>query len=587
MARSPALIERLVAIAQAAQAAGHGGKEAIYQGAMNELGMSRATLLRAIKEVTVKPERKRRNDAGKVLLPRPEAVKISAYLMETMRKNNKRLAAVGQVLEVLRNNGEIKAERLDEKTGEFIQLSDSAVSRALRSYGLHPDQLLRPTPAVEMKSPHPNWCWQIDASMCVLYYMNSRNPREQGLQVMEAKKFYKNKPANLKRIESDRVWSYEVTDHNSGAIFVHYVTGAESAANLAEAFIAAIQYRDLPFHGVPYYLMMDPGSANTSGAFKTLARRLQVNLLVHAPGNARATGQVENARNLIERSFESGLRFKPVANIDELNQLAGQWAKWYNGTKVHSRHGKTRFEQWLTITEQQLRIAPPVALCRELLTHEPKTPKVSDFLTVQFHGAEYDVSSIPNVMIGEKLKVTYNPYNLDAALVVDSDKDGNEILYPIPRVQRDESGFREDAPTVALEFKAPAETVLDRNRKEVQCAAMDVTTIGEAEQAKKDKAIPFGGRIDPFKVAADVQLPTYMPRRGIELEVAVKLAQQQERILTHYQAAAELVRLGVAMDKEKNRLVSTLYPEGVPESEISNLQARLTVRSSLRLVNGD
>jgi hypothetical protein len=48
--RSPALIERLVQIAQAAAQAQHGGKEAVYAAACTELGMSRATLLRALKE---------------------------------------------------------------------------------------------------------------------------------------------------------------------------------------------------------------------------------------------------------------------------------------------------------------------------------------------------------------------------------------------------------------------------------------------------------------------------------------------------------------------------------------------------------
>ena len=34
--------------------------------------------------------------------------------------------------------------------------------------------------------------------------------------VMDAAEFYKNKPKNLARITSNRVWSYEITDHASG-----------------------------------------------------------------------------------------------------------------------------------------------------------------------------------------------------------------------------------------------------------------------------------------------------------------------------------------------------------------------------------
>ena len=328
MPLNPATVQRLVQLAQALASAPRGGKQTLYAAACAELGMGMATLHRHLGKVTVKPQRKQRSDAGDVALSRDEAVKISALLMTSHRKTAKRLLSIGQAVDTLVANGEIRAEAIDPATGECRRLSDSAIARALRTYNLHPDQLNRATPSVELKSLHPNHVWQIDASLCVLYYLNARSDRESGLQVMERDKFYKNKPANLKRIEADRVWSYEVTDHNSGAIFVNYVMGAESGTNLAESFIAAIQKREGdPMHGVPFILMMDMGSANTSGLFGNLARRLQVKLIAHAPGNARATGQVEKARDLIERSFESGLRLAPVADLAELNAQAQRWAK--------------------------------------------------------------------------------------------------------------------------------------------------------------------------------------------------------------------------------------------------------------------
>ncbi|MFM2520608.1 integrase, partial [Escherichia coli] len=109
----------------------------------------------------------------------------------------------------------ISAGRTDETTGEFFPLSEDAISRALRNYGLHPEQLDAPAPHTEVASLHPNHVWQIDASLCTLYYLSNGH---KGLQVMDSAKFYKNKPANLARIASDRVWSYEITDHASGWI---------------------------------------------------------------------------------------------------------------------------------------------------------------------------------------------------------------------------------------------------------------------------------------------------------------------------------------------------------------------------------
>lgn len=584
---NPALIDSMLAVHRAAIAAGHGGKDAIYTEACQRLGMTRSTLMRKIKEAAVKPTRKQRADAGDVSLPREEAVKISAALMDSLRKNNKRLLSIGQAVSMLRANSEIRAERIDPATGECLPLSDSAIARALRGYALHPDQLLRAAPASELKSLHPNHVWQIDASLCVLYYLHVKTEKEAGLQVMEAKKFYKNKPANLKRIESDRVWSYEVTDHNSGSIFLNYVLGAESAANIAESFILATEHLDddpWKLQGVPYILMMDMGSANTSGSFKNLLRRLQVEPMPHAPENARATGQVENARNIIERTFESALRFAPVASLAELNARARKWARWYNATKVHSRLGTTRLQQWMTITQDKLRLVD-ADLARKLLTSEPERRKVSDTLTVQFGGQEFDVKGIPRVMVGEWLNITYSPYQPKAALVVDTDEQGHETLTPIPLVERDDAGFRLDANVIGEDWRRPADTLADTNRKEVERVAMDASTDAEAEAARKAKALPFGGRIDPWKEIEQTELPTILPRRGTGLQVGVTAATPAQ-ILTHFEAATELLRLGVTLDPEKNRQIAALYPDGVPETEISNLAQRLTVRAGLRVVGG-
>jgi len=585
---NPAELDAILAVNRAADAAGHGGKEAVYADACARLGMTRATLHRRLKETVVRPARKQRTDAGVVSLTRDEAVLISATLMESLRKNSKRLLSIGQAVSMLRANAEIRAERIDPATGECLPLSDSAIARALRGYALHPDQLLRPSAAVELASLHPNHVWQIDASLCVLYYLNARTEKESGLQVMEREKFYKNKPANLKRIEADRVWSYEVTDHNSGAIFLNYVMGAESAANLAESFLLATQpdpADPMKLHGVPYILMMDMGSANTSGSFKNLARRRMVQTIAHAPENARATGQVENARNIIERSFESGLRFAPVANLAELNAQARKWARWYNASKVHSRHGKTRYAQWATILTEQLRLVD-IDLARRLLTHTPERRKVSDTLTVQFRGQEFDVRGVARVMVGEWLNITYSPYQPNAALVVDTDADGAETLTPIPLVARNDAGFRADANVIGEDWARPADSLADTNRKLLNRVAMDADTDEAADAARKAKALPFGGRIDPWKEIDNTPLPTFLPRRGTDLTVGATAATAAAQILTHFEAATELLRRGVSLDVEKNRQIASLYPDGVPETDIDKLAQRLSVRAGLRVVGG-
>lgn len=588
MSISATLTQRLVQVAAQAAAAPVGGKQAVYLAACQELSISLPTLYRHLSKITVKPERKQRSDAGTVSLPREEAVAISAMLMVSHRKSNKRLMSIGQALDILRANGEVRAERTDPSTGEVLPLSETAIARALRSFGLHPDQLNRPLAAVELRSLHPNHVWQVDASLCVLYYLKDNSGKESGLQVMEHDKFYKNKPANLSRISANRVWSYEITDHNSSSIYLEYVMGAESAANLTHIFINAIQQRvGEPFYGVPRILMMDMGSANTSGLFSNLARRLQIQLIAHAAGNARATGQVEKSRDLIERSFEAGLRLAPVVDLQDLNRHARRWAKWFNANKIHSRHGRTRYDQWMTIATDQLRLAPSVELCRELLTHEPETRKVSDTLSVSFKGREFDVRNVPGVMVGEKLKLAINPWVADAAMVVDTDAEGNELLISVPVVERDDAGFREDGNVIGEDWARPAETQLDANRKEVSMAAYDATTLEELEAKRKAKALPFSGRIDPYKVIEQAPERSFIPKRGTELVTNVTTSNTATaRVLNAFEVAKALQGLGMSMDREKASQLRAWYPEGVPEDQLQAVYDRLTMRGQLRVVAG-
>lgn len=595
---SPYVMQRVLSLSTELQAAERGARGALVKACAQELALSVPTVYRIMDQVTLKQQRKQRSDAGATALPKAEALLMSAYLRASLRKGGKRLLSIGQAVEELRANGEVRAERVDPATGEVRPLSETAISRALKAYRLHPDQLNRPTPHTELQSLHPNHVWQIDASLCVLYYLKAGAAQgrktESGLQVMDADKFYKNKPAALARVENERVWRYAVTDHYSGCVFVHYVLGAESGANLAESFLAAIQQRGdegkpgEPFHGVPRILMMDMGSANTSGLFKQLARRLQVEVIAHAPGNARATGQVENAQNLIERTFESGLRLTPARDLEHLNTLALRWVTWFNGTQVHSRHGSTRFDMWMTITAAQLRVAPSPELCRQLVNHTPERRKISNTLTVSFGGREFDVRAVPGVVVGETVFVAINPYAADSAVVVETDAAGAEVLHTVPLVARSEAGFRADAPIIGEGFAAQADTVVDANRKQVERAIMGAATDEAAEAARKAKAVPFGGRIDPFKKIDQAPERTFLPRSGEALQVraTTSATPAPARLLTHFEAGRWLNANGVQMDATGYAKLREWHTDGVPEDQLASLKDRLTTRAALRVVAG-
>lgn len=578
---SPALIEALLDVARRAQEAGHGGKEAVYAAACQHLGLSRATLMRRIKEVTVKPERKRRSDAGATALSLPDAQLLSTTLMEGYRANDKAIHALKLALVRLRANRPHFACTLDATTGEIRPLSDSACARALRTYRLHPDQLRQPEPVQALASEHPNDVWQIDASISTLFYVP-----EGGVADMDKAVFYKNKPENFEKIKRQRLTRYVLTDHCSGAIFVHYVAGGESIVNMAEAFLAAIAQRPgQQMYGVPFHLMMDPGSAGIGGAFKTLLRRLQVKPVVNEAGNPRAKGQVENAHNLVETNFESGFKFQHVPSIAWINEQAALWMRYYNSVRVHSRHGLTRWAKWMEITQQQLRLVG-ADLARQLLTHEPATPKVDRELCVRFNGRVWSVKHVPGVMVGEKLTVTFNPFNPATAYVLDRDAQGDEVLIEVPEVLRDAHGFAEGAALIGREHKALPETAADANRKLVERIATGAQTDEQAAAARKAKALPLGGTLDPYKHHADLPDVAMLPRRGTELQTGVATHKAPARVLSGFEAAAELRRMGLEMDREKTAQLRAWYPDGVPEDQLQALMERLTVRAGLRVVVG-
>ena len=486
------------------------------------------------------------------------------------------MSSLTSVLEVLRANGEIKAEYIDESTGEVRLLSESAVSRALRAYNLHPEQLSRPAPVNAMKSLHPNHCWQIDPSLCVLYYLKEQADGGNGLNIMEEKEFYKNKPANVKKVENQRVWRYVITDHASGVIFVQYVYGGESAENLCNCFINAMQRRNTkdPFCGVPKMVMLDPGSANTSAMFAHLCNQLGIKLQVNAPGKPRAKGQVEKGNDIVERQFESGLRFTRVSGLDELNQLAGRWMTYFNGTAVHTRHNKTRYQAWIGITAEQLVMAPSLAICRELMVTKLTTRKVSSELTVSFDAKTYDVRHITEAMVGTEITIGKNPYRPDCIQVQRVDDEGQQYWTVVEPVAYDDHGFRMDAAVIGEEYKPHNKSVFEYNKETVERIAYDAETDDEVKAAKKAKSPLFGGRIDPFKVVKEHDYVDFMPKRGQEHELTANAKRVELAPLNTIEVAKRLkARFGNEYSADTMKWLNQRYPNGMTEPELEALLA--------------
>ncbi len=586
------LPEKLMAIAQAASSGPHGKRGEVYAKAVQETGVSYATLMRELKAFCSTKTRKQRSDKGDVGLSLDEAKIISGALMGMARKNKQTMLSLEDTVKELRANGEIKAEYIDENTGEVRPLSVSAVSRALRTHNVHPEQLSRPAPVNSMKSLHPNHCWQIDPSLCVLYYLDDKQSSNgNSLCVMEEKEFYKNKPANIKRIENRRVWRYVITDHASGVIYTEYVWDGETAENICNCFIHAMQKRHPqdPFHGVPKIVMLDKGSANTAAMFIHLCTQLGIRVERNGVGNPRAKGQVEKGNDIVERSFESRLKFTTVSGLDELNEKAHQWMRLFNSTKIHSRHGKTRYQAWMRISDEELLIAPSLEICRELMITKLESRKVSAELTVSFGGALFDVRDIKEAMVGNTVTIGKNPYRPDCIQIQRIDENGHQFWTVLEPITKDEYGFKESAAIIGQEYKPHAKSIFEHHLETVGRIAYDAKTDEEVKAAKKAKMPLFGGRINPYKTMEEHHYTDFMPKRGQEHELTANAKRVELVPLNPIEVAKRLkAKFGEEYSADTLAWINQRYPNGMTEPELEALLAQPHLPQTakpLRVVN--
>jgi len=581
--------ELLINYAQQWRDAGHGAKGAVLDQACASLGLARATLHRKFKSLIMTSKRKRRSDAGTTSLDREEAKIILAVVLEHMRKNAKRIKSFSSAVEECRECGLIKAERVHPVSGEVFLLSTSAIVKALRLYHMHPEQVLRPAPAISMASLHPNHVWQIDASRCIMFFLPTvsgdnglrieAEAKAKGLEFAEPSKYYKNKPANqIKQIRAS-LWRYVVTDHRSGWVYVDYVTRGETSENLIHAFMGAMVRRDgEAMHGVPRMIMLDPGSANTSKPFENLCNALQIRIQVNAVGQPRAKGQVEKGQDLVERGFESMLKTLPVERVQTLEQireLAARWRRRFNGREVMRRHGMTRDQAWLHIASDELIVAPAADLMAEVANSAPESRTVSDQMTVSFQGHEYDVSHVPAVANGDKLMICRNVMATDSAQAIVIGADGHDEFHVLPEVRRDDFGQVVGAPIIGESYARHADTPAQTAAKEVELLATGAASLEEAAALRKAKKHHFlGGRYDPL-VLMSQPVPAHLPRAGTEHAMTHKASQVVLAPLTHIQAAKSLRARIDSWGKKHYEWLVANYPDGVPADDLDAVEAAL------------
>lgn len=530
--------------------------------------------------------RKRRADAGKTSVTRAEAELVAATMLHGRRMNGKQNAALCDTADILRESGMARLERISPATGEILPLSTATISRALTQYRLHPAQLRTPTPHQPLSTPHPNHTWQVDASVCIVFYLPDESV---GMCELKDAEHYKNKPENLKAIEMFRVIRYVGTDHRSGVLRVRYYPHAESGEHTVRFLVWLMAPKAAPndpFHGAPLQVMVDPG-ATSAGLVKRFCRRLGIRLIVNKPGNPRAKGQVEQANNLWENKFEWKLKFQKhrVRNFDDLNALAALYQLHFNATAIHSRTGKTRFAAWLEITAEQLRITADEATLLQLATHEPTQCTIRGDLTVRFMNRVFRVHQLVahGIVIKGKLPVHWHPFIADTAMAVLTGADGLETHVPLPEVLKDSGGFPDHAAEIGAEFKSNPDTVVDVNRKALEQLASGTDTQKSALAARRARDFePFGGAMNPFQAAESAPVVPFIPRIGTPLETAAAPV-MASRIVSATRAALVLKqRLGAAWRPEFFEFLQRRFAGGIAEDQLDRLVAQWLANGEVR-----
>lgn len=513
-------LELLRAAAAEISAAAWGTGTAVAEDWASRLGMSKGTLLRKLKDQGFYDSgRKPRADKGKLSVPEDVALHAAGLMLLGTRAHGKRNMHVDATADVLFANGK---GRVDASTGEIIKPSANTLARAMRAYRCHPDQLAASNPAMPMAFKHPNQCWQIDSSVCVLFYAPGGGIK--GIKLLDDTEVYKNKPDAIAKVQADLCLRWMAICPYSGAYYVGYQAGHESSLGYIDFMVDAMQDRGDPFRGVPWAVYLDKGAAARAAIARNWHERLGIEVVTHKVKNSRAKGVVEGMHNIWEGLFESRLFMWQPTSIAELNAKANMVRMAHCSSKEHSRHGRTRFAMMQTITAEQYRQAPAPELLRDLVTTDvetrvPDNEKCITYALKRGDSQTYWLNQVPGVLPGHAVRVVANPYRYPAIDVLVAGADGADVAYTVMPAERDNAGYMVGANVWGEEIKSHAKTDAARQLERIYQAAYGVPTREEAERERKSREA-YEGEIKPFADYEAVAVPTWMPKRGTAHDVA-------------------------------------------------------------------
>lgn len=481
---------------------------------------------------------------------------VAGLLYVTGRENKGPIMPIERALQIA----------VDNEIIEEDQVSLGTITRVLRDRQLSKRHMKAPNPHIEMRSLHPNHTHVFDVSVCIQYYLKNKK-----LNIMDEREFYKNKPENFEKIK-ERLLRYVIVDHFSGAMyFKYYSTTGETQANLydflKEAWSPKTDDR-LPFRGVPFNLLMDAGSGNTSRAIVGMLERMDVNIPKGLPHNPRRQGAVETAHTIIEQWFETVLRIQPATSTEELNAWGLDFLIWFSAKKLHSRHGMPRTQCWMQIKPEELRELPPVEMLQDLFRNPEEDRTVDGGYHISFRGKPYQLKHIPGLFKGAKIKAVLKPWKWPVIDVIY--KETTYEVNPIERLSPELGRFNSTAAVIGEEFKASPETITQKAKEAIE-------NLAYGETKKKDSK-PFAG-IKVFGHHAGKVGLSFIEKKGRPLEVSrdtvdhtIPFTEFLKRVVQH---------IG-PISKELNQKLRAKHGDAITLKEVDAAIKRLEGREEIK-----
>ena len=143
-------------------------RTALVRRAALALGLDPKSVYRLRREAGWESGRKTRRDAGQSAVDEDLALAVGGLVKQATRANGKRTLTIEGTRRLLAAQGYGVA---DAETGEITMPSSKTLSTVMRRLGCHPDQVARGKATGRLRSLHPNHAWQVDSSVCVLFYL--------------------------------------------------------------------------------------------------------------------------------------------------------------------------------------------------------------------------------------------------------------------------------------------------------------------------------------------------------------------------------------------------------------------------------